>query len=55
MQDWCIPQDGNWTAEMVRGFEEIEGERHYTRRAVMRNGEKVERVRLVYDDLGPSN
>jgi hypothetical protein len=52
---WCVPLKGDWSAEMVWGFEEVEGERHYTRRAVVKNGEKVERVRLVYDYLGPSH
>lgn len=50
-------QDGGygWTAEQVWGFEMINGKRYYTRRIVGRNatGDKIERVRLVYDYQGP--
>lgn len=44
-----------WSAEQVWGFEEVQGKRYYTRRIVGRNakGDKVERVRLVYDYQGP--
>lgn len=44
-----------WTAEQVWGFEEVNGQRYYTRRIVGRNakGDKIERVRLVYDYQGP--
>lgn len=55
VQVWCLGPDAKWTAEMVWGFEEIDGKRYHTRRAVVRNGDKVERVRLVYDYLGPTN
>lgn len=54
VQVWSVSEDGRWTAEMIWGFEEIEGGKHYTRRVVVRSGEKVERVRLVYDYLGPT-
>jgi hypothetical protein len=50
-----VSQDGHGTIEMVWGFEEIKGGRYYTRRVVAMNGEKVERVRLVYDYHGPGN
>jgi len=43
---------GDWTAEQIWGFEEIKGERRYTRRVVVRKGDKVQRARLVYDYQG---
>lgn len=55
VQILSVSQNGHGTVEMVWGFEEIEGGRRYTRRVVARSGDKVERVRLVYDYLGPSN
>lgn len=55
VQVWALSEGGTWTAELIWGFEEIEGKRYHTRRAVVRNGEKFERVRLVYDYLGPNN
>jgi hypothetical protein len=42
-----------WEAEMVWGFEEIKGERRYTRRTVVYKGDKTERSRQVYDYMGP--
>ncbi len=53
VQIWSVSQDGHGTMEMVWSFEEVGGARHYTRRIVARNGDKVERVILVYDYLGP--
>jgi hypothetical protein len=55
LQIFAVSQDGHGTVEMVWGFEEIEGGRHYTRRVVARNGDKIERVRMVYDYKGSSN
>lgn len=45
---------GDWTAEQIWGFEEINGERRYTRRLIVWNGQgKEEKCRLVYDYKGP--
>ena len=52
VQSWAVSQGGGWTAEQIWGFEEIDSKRFYTRRVVVRNGGKVERVRLVYDYKG---
>ncbi|KAF1992048.1 hypothetical protein K402DRAFT_345665 [Aulographum hederae CBS 113979] len=41
-----------WTATQIWGFAMIGEERRYVRRAVVRKGPKVERVRLVYDYKG---
>jgi len=54
VQSWAVSQGGGWTAEQVWGFEEIDGERFYTRRVVVRKEDEVERVRLVYDYTGPA-
>jgi hypothetical protein len=55
VQSWVVNQDQGygWTAEQVWGFEEIDGKRYHTRRVVVRNGDKVEHLRLVYDYTGP--
>lgn len=42
-----------WEAEQDWGFEEVDGKRYYTRRIVCRKGDKVERLRIVYDYTGP--
>ncbi|KIN07328.1 hypothetical protein OIDMADRAFT_185826 [Oidiodendron maius Zn] len=38
-----------WTADMIWGFAEIDGERRYTRRVVVTKGDQVLKVRLIYD------
>lgn len=53
VQSWARSIGNGWTAEQVWGFEDINGERRYTRRVVVRKGDKVQRVRLVYDYKGP--
>lgn len=54
VQSWAVNQDAaqGWTAEQVWGFEVLEGKRYYTRRVVVRKGQDVQRVRLVYDYKG---
>lgn len=47
-----IDRGYEWTVEQTWGFEDIGGKRYYTRRVVCRKGDKVERVRLVYDYNG---
>jgi hypothetical protein len=41
-----------WTGEHIWGFEIINQERRYTRRMLIKKGEKVELARLVYDYIG---
>lgn len=55
IQSWGVSQNGGWTVEQTWGFEEIEGKRYYTRRFVVRKGDQVQRVRMVYDYKGPVN
>ena len=52
VQSYVESVKGGWTAEQVWGFETIDGKKYYTRRVVARKGDKVERVRLVYDYKG---
>jgi len=54
LQSWAVSQGGGWTAEQIWGFEQIDGKRFYTRRVVVRKGQDVQRVRLVYDYQGPA-
>ena len=46
---------GNWEAEVVWGFEEVNKERRYTRRTIVWKGDKVQRCRLVYDWQGKAD
>ena len=49
-----IGQNG-WTARQVWGFEVVDGQRRYCRHSIVHQGDKVKRVRLVYDYKGPLN
>lgn len=53
VQSYVESVKGGWTAEQTWGFETINGKKYYTRRVVGRKGDKVERIRLVYDYKGP--
>ncbi|KAI4730899.1 hypothetical protein E4T49_01266 [Aureobasidium sp. EXF-10728] len=39
----------NWAAEQVWGFEVVDGQKHHTRRIVVRRGKEEHKLRLVYD------
>lgn len=41
-----------WTGWQVWGFADVAGQRMFTRRFVVRKGDQVERIRLVYDWAG---
>ncbi|KAH0841336.1 hypothetical protein FOPE_06517 [Fonsecaea pedrosoi] len=53
VQSWVknMDEDG-WQAEQNWGFEEINGERRYTRRVLVWKGSEFRRARLVYDYKG---
>ena len=38
-----------WVTTSIWGFEEVEGERHYTRHSVTRKGDQELKLRIVYD------
>lgn len=42
-------EERGWTARQVWGFAMVDGERYYTRRIVTTKGDKVLKVRLVYN------
>lgn len=41
-----------WTGSQVWGFAIIDGKRYYTRRIVIKKGNEVKKIRMVYDWLG---
>ncbi|KAF2261832.1 hypothetical protein CC78DRAFT_619026 [Lojkania enalia] len=47
-----VESEKGWTGWQVWGFVEVGGERRHARRFVVRKGESVERIRLVYDWAG---
>ncbi|KIW15424.1 hypothetical protein PV08_05470 [Exophiala spinifera] len=53
VQSWVKSVDGgNWIAEQIWGFEEVDGQRRYTRRVLVWKDGKEQRARLVYDYKG---
>lgn len=42
-----------WVARQTWGFEDLNGERRYTRHVVVKKGSNVKRIKLVYDYMGP--
>lgn len=48
VQSVLVSEKG-WTENQIWGFEIVGGKRHYTRRIVVKKGDKEEKVRLVYD------
>lgn len=53
VQSWVKNVDGgDWIAEQVWGFEEVKGERRYTRRVIVWKNGQEQRARLVYDYKG---
>lgn len=53
--DNYVESHGNgWVARQVWGFQEVNGVRKYARNIVVKKGDKVERVTLIYDYKGPN-
>ncbi|PGG95072.1 hypothetical protein AJ79_10284 [Helicocarpus griseus UAMH5409] len=55
LQSWVRSQDSGWTGEQIWGFETVDGVRRHTRRIVVANDGKVEKVRLVYNFIDRNN
>lgn len=53
VQSVAISVDAGWIAEQNWGFEEINGERRYTRRVMVWKGGESQSSRFVYDYRGP--
>lgn len=52
VQSFAENQEKGWTGDQVWGFAIIDGVRYYTRRVVIKKGDKVLKVRLVYNWSG---
>jgi hypothetical protein len=52
MRSWVVADKG-WTAEQIWGFAEVGGKRYYVRRVVVKNGDKEEKIRSIYEYKGP--
>ncbi|ORY15018.1 hypothetical protein BCR34DRAFT_509013 [Clohesyomyces aquaticus] len=51
VESYVENEEKGWTAWQIWGFTEVGGKRRLIRRFVVRKGESVERIRLVYDWL----
>ncbi|KAI9745116.1 MAG: hypothetical protein M1818_001394 [Claussenomyces sp. TS43310] len=52
VQSWVINEGAGWTAQQIWGFATVDGERYHTRRVVVKKGDEVVKVRLIYDWQG---
>ena len=53
VQSWVKNMDeAGWQAEQAWGFEDVKGERRYTRRIVVWRNDECRRARVVYDYKG---
>lgn len=52
VQSWVESVKNGWTAEQIWGFATVDGVRYYTRRVVVKKGDKVIRARLIYTYAG---
>lgn len=50
-----VDHAGGWEAEMAWGFEDIKGDRRYTRRIVVWKNGQFRRARVVYDYKGAAD
>ena len=54
VQSYVESVNNGWTADQTWGFADINGERRYVRRAIVKKGKDVKKARLVYDYVGKS-
>ncbi|ESZ97808.1 hypothetical protein SBOR_1817 [Sclerotinia borealis F-4128] len=52
VQTYSVNEERGWTADQVWGFAISDGKRYYTRRVVVRKGDEVLKIRLVYNWQG---
>lgn len=50
-----VSKVNGWDGRLIWGFADINGERRYVRRSVVKKGSQTKRVRMVYDYKGPLN
>jgi hypothetical protein len=48
VESYVVSENG-WTGDQVWGFSIVEDKRYYTRKVVVKKGDKVQKVRLVYN------
>lgn len=52
VESYVENDEKGWTGDQIWGFAVIDGKRYYTRRVVIRKGDEVLKVRLVYNWQG---
>lgn len=52
MESYVDQQEKGWQGDQIWGFAIIDGQRYYTRRVVITKGDKVLKVRMVYNWQG---
>ncbi|KAF7932394.1 hypothetical protein BELL_0687g00070 [Botrytis elliptica] len=52
VQSYAVNEEKGWTANQIWGFAIIDGKRYYTRRVVVKKGNEVLKIRLVYNYQG---
>jgi len=48
-----VEAKAGWTGQQVWGFAVVDGERRYTRRVLLKKGEAIHELRMVYNWVGP--
>ncbi|KAF7889018.1 hypothetical protein EAF00_009318 [Botryotinia globosa] len=54
VQSYAANEEKGWTADQIWGFSIVDGKRYYTRRAVIKKGKEVLKIKLVYNYQGKS-
>jgi len=49
VQSYAVNEKSGWTGDQIWGFAIVDGKRYYTRRVAVSKGDKVLKVRMVYD------
>lgn len=52
LQDFVVNEKNGWSAEQIWGFAKVNGERYHARKTLVTKGEKVEKMRTIYDWKG---
>lgn len=52
IQNWVVNEKAGWTAEQIWGFAMVNGLRYHVRKFLVRKGDEVVKVRMVYNWKG---
>jgi hypothetical protein len=52
IESWVLNEERGWEAQQIWGFAILDEKRYYVRRVVVKKGEEVLKIRLVYDWQG---